>query len=261
VQLPLLSGRLLEERDDENAPAVVVANEATVRRYFPGTDPIGKQIRFWGTARTIVGVVADEKFMGLRDDAAPAIYPPLRQTPTWTGTLLVRSTGDPAALAPLLRQAVAAVDPDLALYDVRTMRETVDASVAQPRFTAVLLVSFAALALTLALAGVHGVLSWLVAQRTHEIGVRVALGAEPGAVVRQLTGHGLGLAAVGLVIGVGGALATARLLRSLLFGLTAVDPSTYALVVVGVLAVAGVASWLPARRAAAVDPVIALRTD
>ena len=257
----LRRGRLLEPRDDDKAPPVALLNEAAVRRYFPDTDPLGQELRWWGVTRRIVGIVADERFMGLAAETPQAVYTSLYQMPSWTGTTLLRVAGDPSRLEPLVRQAVAQVDPGVALFDVESMRDAVDESVAQPRFTAALLGGFAVVALLLALAGIHGLLSYLVTQRTHEIGVRIALGAAPGAVVRQVTGYGLGLAAAGLAMGVVGALGAGRLLRSLLFSVGATDPATFAVVAAGVMAVAALASCLPARRVVGIDPVTALRAD
>ena len=261
VGLPLIQGRALADRDDAHAPQVAVLNESAARRYFPNTSPLGHRIRFWGTWRTIVGVVGNERFHGLTEETPPAVYTPLWQTPMASVVLLVRTSRDPLQLWPAVHREVASVDPEIALYNVVTMPQALSRSVAQQRFTMLLLGAFAGAAMLLALIGVHGVLSYAVAQRTREVGIRMALGASRRTVARLIVGRGAVLSAVGITLGVGGAIAGSRLLSGLLFGVTALDPATYLIVAVSVAAVALLACVLPARRAMVIDPVIALRLD
>jgi putative ABC transport system permease protein len=261
VGIPLVHGRALGTRDDAHAPLVALLNEAAVHRYFPNESPIGHRIKFWGTWRTIVGVVGNERFRGLTETTPPAVYTPLRQTPMAAVVLLVRTSRDPLLLWPAVHREVSSVDPQLALFDVVTMPRALARSVDRQRFTMLLLGSFAGAAMLLALIGVHGVLSYAVAQRTQEVGIRMALGASRGAVARLVVGHGLVLSTIGIALGLAGAVAGSRLLSGLLFGVTASDAATYVVVAVAVGAVALVASAWPAYRAMATDPAIALRLD
>jgi putative ABC transport system permease protein len=258
MNVPLRRGRLLEDRDVEDAAGVLLINEAAVRRFFPGRDPVGQRLAFWGRERTIVGVVGNERFRGLAEEAPPAAYPPLAQVPIGSASLLARADG---GAVPALEAAVWALDPDLALSGVEPLDQTLAESIARPRFTTVLLGLFAGLALLLASIGVHGLLSYTVVQRTREIGIRLALGAPPPAVLALIARRGLALALAGTAAGLLGALALGRLLRSLLFGVGPSDPVTFAAAPLILVAVALVASYLPARRAARVDPMIALRSE
>ena len=268
VGLPLRRGRDVTERDRFGAPGVVVVNEAFVRRHFAGTDPIGQVIdrgqAWWPgqpTAFTIVGVVADEPFMGPTQAAEPAAYYPHAQFPMNDMWLVVKAEGDAAAVAPLLRERVWRVDRDLPLEQVRTMREVLGGAVAEPRFNVVLLGLFASAALLLAAVGIYGVLSYTVAQRTGEIGLRIALGAGRGQVVRQVVAQGLAVALGGVALGVVGSLAAGGVLSSLLVGVSGRDPVVLAGVVALLTTVAAAAAWLPARRASRVEPVVALRAE
>jgi putative ABC transport system permease protein len=259
--VPLRSGRLLREADDPSAAPVLLINEAAARRFFPEQAPLGQQIAFWGTARTIVGVVGDERFQGVAEAAPPAVYVPLAQAPTAGGSLLVRARRDPVSLAGAVRAAFREIDPALAVFGVETLDETLSRSVGQRRFTVLLLGLFAALALSLAVVGVHGVLSYSVAQRTREIGIRMALGATRRSVTRMVMGQGTGLIAAGILLGLVGALLLSRVLRGLLFGVSATDPAIFGGVALLLLLVALLASYLPARRATRVDPAITLRGE
>jgi putative ABC transport system permease protein len=261
VGLPLLRGRLLSDRDGVDAPTVAVINAAAAKKYFAGEDPIGHQLSYWGHAREIVGIVGDERFHGLTEAAPAAVYTPLAQTPTAALTLLVRTVGDPAQVAGAVRHEVWGVDSDIALFDVGTMQAALSESVARQRFTMMLLVVFGVAATVLALLGVYGVLSYTVAQRTGEMGIRVALGARRSAIVRLILRRAAVLVVVGLAIGLGVSLAGSRVLAHLLFGIGATDPVTYAAASVAIVAVALGASYLPARRAAGVEPGVALRGD
>ena len=261
VGLPLLRGRLLTDRDGAQSPAVAVINLSAAKRYFPGEDPIGRRIRFWGQWREIVGIVGDERFHGLTEAAPAAVYTPLQQTPTAAVTLLARTTGDPAQTVSAVQREVRGVDNDIALFKVGTMRAALAESVARQKFTMLLLGVFAAAAMVLALLGVYGVLSYTVAQRTGEMGIRVALGATRAEIIGLILRRGAALVVVGLVIGLAAALAGSRVLDHLLFGVGATDPTTFVIASLAIVTVALGASYLPARRAAAVEPASALRGD
>jgi predicted lysophospholipase L1 biosynthesis ABC-type transport system permease subunit len=239
----------------------VVLNETAAQRLFPDGDELGQQIAFWGTRRTIVGVVGNERFHGLTETAPIAAYIPLAQAPSrgGGGTLLVRTAGQPETLASAVRGVIAEVDPALAIFGMEPLTQTVSESIGTERFLMMLLLLFAALALVLAAVGIHGVVSYAVAQRTREIGIRLALGASPRTVrrlvmgqVARLTLWGLG---IGLLLGVG----FSRSLGGLLFGVGTTDPATYAGVMIVLGAVALLAAWLPLRRAMGVNPTVALR--
>jgi putative ABC transport system permease protein len=263
VGLGLVGGRLLEESDATAAPLVLVINQAAARRFFPDRSPLGQRIAFWGSQRTIVGVVEDERFQGIAEAAPIAVYSPLAQTPSvnGAGVLLVRTRGDVAGLGPALGRVIREVDPGLAVFGVEPLAHTVSRSLSKPRFTMLVLGMFAALALALAAIGIHGVISYGVVQRTREIGIRMALGARPGLVLRQVAREGLLLAGVGTLLGLVGSFAFGRVLRSLLFGISPVDPITYVGVTLFLAGVAVAASYAPARRAARVDPMVALRAE
>ncbi len=259
--VPLRRGRMLEPRDGVGAPDVLLLNEAAARRFFPGRDPVGQRISFWGRSREVVGVVANERFRGLGEDAPPAAYPPIAQVPMTTATLLVRATAQPATLVPALREAVWGLDPELALSGIEPLDRTLSDSIARPRFTTVLLGLFAALAVLLASIGIHGLLGYAVVQRTRELGIRLALGAPRGRLVLEVVGHGVALAMLGVGLGLVGALALTRLLQGLLFGVAPTDAGIFAATAVILAGVAALASCLPARRATRVDPLIALRSE
>jgi predicted lysophospholipase L1 biosynthesis ABC-type transport system permease subunit len=241
----------------------VVINEAAARRFFDGHEPLGKQLRFWGSARTIVGVVGNERFHGIDEAPPPAAYAPLSQAPSanGSGALLVRTAGDPAALAGSIRAAFRQQDPALAVFGLEPFVETVSRSVAERRFTMVVLGLLAAVALALAVIGIHGVLSYTVAQRAREIGIRLALGAHPGRVRRLVVRDGLTLAATGSLLGLIAAWGLTRGLSNLLYGVAPTDPLTFAAVPMVLMIVAFAASYIPARRATMVDPVSALRGE
>jgi putative ABC transport system permease protein len=263
VGLALLRGRLLAGSDTTGGPAVALINDAAARRFFGTSDPIGARITFWGASRTIVGVVANERFQGLIASAPIAVYLPLSQAPSanGAGVLLARTTGDPAALAPALRNIVRELDPELAVFGIEPLDHTLSRASAKHRFTMILLAVFALVALVLAVVGVHGVLSYSVVQRTREIGIRVALGAQPGQVLRLVVRQGLVLVALGLAVGLAGAAVLTSGLASLLFGVTRTDPMTYAVVVIVLMSAAAAAVYLPTRRALRIDPVEALRVE
>jgi putative ABC transport system permease protein len=260
--IPLVRGRAFTAHDDENAPPVAIINEAMARRFWPGEDPIGRGLSsYGGVSREVVGVVGDVKTRELSEAAGPQLYTPFPQTPWPFLAVVARTDGDPAALTATLRQAVAAVDPDLAAGDVRTIDDYLTQAVATPRFNATLIAGFAALALFLAGCGLYGVMSYSVAQRTREIGIRMALGAQPTDVRGMVVSQALRMGVTGLVIGVFAALAAARLLAGLLFDISPSDPATLATVCGMLLSVVLVAAYFPARRATRVDPMVALRSE
>lgn len=261
VQLPVSRGRAFEDRDGPTDPPVSIINETLARRFFDGREPIGQQVRLWGAARTIVGVVKDERINGLTREAPPAIYLPYRQAPSFNGgqALLVRASVPSTVVARELRSAVRQLDPQLAVFGVQPLSEVVGESVAQQRFLMMLLLAFAGVALVLAAIGIHGVLSYTVAQRRHELGIRVALGATPDRVTRLVLGQGARLTAAGLAVGMAAALALTRVLSAQLYGVAATDLMAFAAVLPVLGAVALLATWLPARRAVRLDPLEAMR--
>lgn len=261
LDVPLLSGRDLREGDAAGATPVALINRTAAERYFEDMEPLGRQLRFWGIPWTIVGVIGDERFHGLSADTEPAVYAPLAQAPQNSATLLVRTAGDPLSLAPSIRTQLRDIDPQLALHGIETLETTLAGSLSTPRFLAALISLFGAVALVLALVGVHGVLSYMVAQRSREMGIRVALGAANGDVLRLIVGEGARLAALGVAIGLALALALSRLLPTLLFGVSAADAATYIAVAGGTLITALLASWIPARRMLRMSPAAVLRAD
>jgi putative ABC transport system permease protein len=261
--LPLVRGRLFTEREMREQSNVVVINEALARRYFQGEDPIGRQLVINMTSpnvpTAIIGIVGDAKFVDLRSEAKPASYWPHPQLPYTAMTFTVRTVAEPLSYASAVEGAVHAIDKDQPVSDVRTMDQWIARSLAQARFSSVLLTLFAILALLLASIGIYGVMSYSVNQRTSEIGIRLALGAEKRDIVRMVVGNGARLAAFGLAIGVALALALSRTLSGLLYETAGTDPLTFAAVVATLGAVALLASYVPARRASRIPPVEALR--
>ena len=263
MRVPLKRGRMFGDNDRLGSPKVVIINEAAARQYFPGEDPIGKRVGVYQggfhTGAEIIGIVGDVRYGTIDSTARPDTYISYGQARLSRMMIFVRATGNPSALAPAVRAVVRRVAPHAPVFDVRSMSVRVATASAQTRFSAVLLGLFATVALSLAVMGIYGVLSFAVAQRTGEIGIRMALGAERGSVVALVLRDAAVLALVGLTIGLLVALALTRVLRTMLFEVTTTDPLTY-VAMASVLAVAVLAaSWIPARRAARVDPVIALR--
>ena len=266
LRIPLRSGRIFSAQDDARATRVVVINSAMARRYWPGGEPIGARVTLGDPAdssswRTVVGVVGDVRQNALNDDPYPQLFLPLAQTPQRAMLLLARTTGNPSALSGPIRHAVTALDPDLPVSDIRTLDERLDQSIAQPRVSMMLLAIFALMALVLAAVGIYGVLSYTVTQRTRELGIRMALGAESNSVMRLVVGQAMVPALIGVGLGLAGAWGATRLMSSLLFGVSATDPVTFIVVALFLLAVALLSSWVPARRATRVDPLIALRAE
>ncbi len=261
----LLRGRGFTDRDEAESPMVIVVSETLARNSWPGEDPIGKRLSVsWDgmISSEVIGVVADVRHNSL--DAVPrgTIYYAYPQFPIFSFmNLVVRSSSDPTALVTSIRREVSQLDADLPVYNVTTMRELVEGSVADERFNMLLLGLFAALALLLASIGIYGVISYSVTQRTHEIGIRVALGAEQARVLRLVIQRGMGLAVAGVVIGLGAALGLTRLMASLLFEVSGTDPLTFSGVALLLLSVALAACYVPASRATRIDPVTALRSE
>ena len=260
--IQLVRGRVFSARDDEKGPPVAIINETMARRFWPNEDPVGRRLTsYGGISREIVGIVRDVKNRDLAENAGPQLYTPYVQRPWPFLAVVARTTGDPVGLAATLRQAVAAVDPDLAAADVRTIDDYLAKSVATPRFNATLIAGFAILALFLAGCGLYGVMSYAVVQRSREIGIRMALGAQPGDVRGMVVSQAMKMGLAGLIVGLAGAFTASRLLGSLLFGIGPSDPPTFAVVCGLLLGVVLVAAYVPARRATRVDPMVALRAE
>jgi putative ABC transport system permease protein len=267
--IPLKAGRILDARDNEDSQQVVLINAEMARRFWPDMDPIGQRIhiavRLTDTAargdKTIVGVVGDVKYRGLDAEVVPEVYVPHAQQAVDSMTIAVRTAGDPLSFAPLARSVLASVDREMPIASVRSMDDVIGRSLAERRFAMLLLASFAAIGVLLATIGVYGVLAYMVAQRTQEIGLRLAIGASPADVVQLFAREGVVLAGLGLVGGLLTSLVAAKALTGLLFGVTATDPITLASVSVVLAGAAVCASYFPARRAASVDPMEALRHE
>ncbi|MGH8176770.1 MAG: ABC transporter permease [Steroidobacter sp.] len=261
--IPLLRGRALAHSDGEHTPHVAVINETMAREHWPGQEPVGKRLkRVWNDEWiTVVGVVGDVRYDGVASEIEPEIYRSFLQMPAHDMSLVVRVAQDPITLAGSLREEVASVDRTVPVSDIRTLDQLLASSVATSRFTTLLLAAFATVALTLAAIGIYGVLSYAVSRRAREIGVRMALGARRGDVLRMVLGHAALLASAGMACGVGAALATTHVLEGLLFGVSRTDAATFAVVPILLAGVALLAAYLPASRATRVDPAIALRLE
>jgi predicted permease len=259
--IPVVAGRSFAETDDSTSAWVVIISESIARKFFPQGEAVGKQLRFYGRPWNIVGIVGDIRELGPAQAPPLMLYTSMNQQSNESGFVVMKSRLAPGLAAERIRQAVLAVDNQQALINVRTMESYSESSLGQQRFMLALMVAFAVVALVLAVIGLYGVIAYMVAQRTREIGIRVALGASSGSVMRLVLGQGLGLAGVGVVVGLLGALALSRVLTGLLYGVSAQDPLVYAGVSLLLLLVAAAASALPARRAAAVDPLTALRME
>ncbi len=266
IGIPLVSGRFFDQSDNDKGLQSVIVNEALARQYFSGEDPVGKRVKFGkpesrNNWEVIVGVVGNEKQDGLGKDVKPEVYKSHLQDAQSEMTFILRTAVDPRSLVDAVRSEIRAMDKDLPPFDIKTMNDLLYESVARERFTMLLLAIFAGLALALAGIGIYGVINYSVARRTHEIGIRMALGADSKAVLRLVVGQGLRLAVAGVAIGLGAALALTRLMSSLLFGVSAIDPLTFAGVSLILITVAVVACSIPARRATKVDPMEALRYE
>jgi putative ABC transport system permease protein len=267
MSIPLLRGRQLTDQDTETTPNVVVISETMARRFWPGEDAVGRRIAV-GRIRSpadwvqVIGVAKDVRQFELNAEPKPQMYLTHRQFGFFDlRDLVVKTDVDPASLAATVRKAVWEIDKDQPVSNIQTMEQILADSIARQRFSMMLLAIFAAVALVLAAVGIYGVMSYSVAQRTHEIGIRMALGAQTGAVLKLAVGYGMKLVMAGIVIGLIAAFALTRVMSTLLFGVTATDPTTFALISLLLIAVAVLASYLPARRATRVNPIIALRYE
>jgi len=264
MSVPLLRGRTFTPRDAAKAPQVVVINETAAREFWPGGDPLGKHVIMgWFTDldAEIIGVVGDVRLTALKQPPRPTLYWPVEQVPNGFMTFMIRTSGEPMQLAGAVRTAIASIDPDQPVAKMQTMDEVVANSLNQPRFTALLLAIFSGVAVTLAVLGIYGVLFYTVSQRTHEIGIRMALGAQRSDVLRMVLSHGMALTLFGVGIGLALALAASRFLQQLLFEVQPTDPITYAGVAALLAVVALLACYIPARRATKVDPMVALHYE
>jgi putative ABC transport system permease protein len=261
IGIPLREGRYLDSRDTPDSAPVVLINEAMKRKFWPNEDAIGKRLRFGPSWVTIVGVVGDIRQSGLEQEPRPEVYLSSNHDPTPLSGLAIRTRVDPTRLAPAVRREIQMVDNNIPIVDVRSMDEVLDREVFQRRAQMVLLSIFTAIALLLASIGIYGVLAYLVAQRTREIGIRMALGAAPRDVILTVAGRGVALSMAGVALGITAALALSRVVSSLLFGVSPSDPRTFVAVAALLLGVAAVASYVPARLAMRIDPMLALRGD
>jgi len=273
--IPLHRGRFFTQNDNEHSPPVIVIDESFAREYFPNQDPIGKRINIGiiDTEPEIVGVVGHVKHWGLDTDGdakhpiMAQTYMPLMQLPDvlWTGPpqseVVVRTKGSPAGLVPAIRDAIEKMNGENVMYETKPLEQILAESLAARRFSMILLGVFAALALLLSSIGIYGVISYVVGQRTHEIGIRMALGAQPSHVLRLMLGEGMKMALVGVAIGMAAAFGLTQLIASMLFGVSATDPITFCGVGLVLTGVALTACYIPARRAMRVDPMVALRYE
>ena len=264
LQVPLIDGRVFSDRDTDNTPKVVIVNETMARRLWPGESPVGKHITIWRDEqfpREIVGVVGETK-RSLDDDPSQQMYVPYAQDASWSSmSFVIRTSGDPASTSPTVRNEIRLLDKGAPVFNVRTMNDLLTTSVAPRRTPMLMLSAFAAAALLLAMIGIYGVTSYYVTQRTQEIGIRMALGAQMSDVLKLVLKGGMALATIGVVAGLAGAFALTRWMTSLLFGVKPTDGLTFIAVAVSLLAAASLACYLPARRASKVDPLVALRYE
>jgi putative ABC transport system permease protein len=267
LHIPLLQGRTFNRQDRQGTPGVVLINEAFARRYWPGQNPLGKRIQMGDRNANdspyleVVGVVKDGKYVTLGEDATPFFYLNLAQRYESSPTLIVRTRGNPLDYLAAVRGEILALDKTLPVFDVKTMRQHLGFALLPARLAGSVLGIFGLVALALAAAGIFGVMAYSIAQRTHEIGIRMALGAEARDVLRLIIGQGLKLVLIGIGIGLAVALGLTRLMTSLLYGVSPTDPLTFIGVTLLLIFVALLACWIPARRATKVDPMIALRYD
>ena len=266
MRIPVLKGSVFTRAHDARGAPVVVINEEVARRYLGGMDPIGARIRFGGPNSknpwmTIVGVVGNVAGESLDAERRPMMYRALTQASSLSMSLVVRTSGRPEQLIDAVGRAVRDTDPDLPVYAVQTMEQVQAATAASRRFSMQVLGGFALLALLLSAIGIYGVMAYLVSQRTHEIGIRMALGARPGSVVGMVLSYAMTLAAIGVLAGAVAAVVLTRFIAGMLFGISPTDPSTFVVIALTLGLTAAVAAVTPARRAARVDPMVALRGD
>jgi predicted permease len=266
MEIPLLQGRFFNERDNLTNPQVAIVDDYMAQQLWPNEDPIGKRIRNGGLDSkspwiTVVGVVGRIRQYALDTESRIAFYLPQTQYVTRGMNIVLRTSTDPASMTSAVKSATHEVDPDLPLYDVRTMSQRVEISLARRRFAMLLLGLFAALALALATIGIYGVMAYLVNQGTREIGIRMALGATQRNILNLIVRKGMALAFSGVLIGLAAAFALTRLMRTLLFGVNSSDPATFLAIALLLAAVAFLASYIPARRATRIDPMLSLRSE
>jgi predicted permease len=266
MKIPIISGRFFTDQDTRESTRVVIVDENMARAYWPNTDPVGKRLKHGGANSnapwmTIVGVVGNVKHYALDNDSRVAIYFPHLQTLDGSMSIAVRTTADPLSLAAAVTREAQAMDPNTPIYEVKTMEQWLTESLARRRFSMFALGLFAGVAMLLAAIGIYGVISYSVAERTREIGIRMAMGAQTRNVLKLVIEHGMALTGIGIAIGLAGAFAITRVMAKLLFGVTASDPLTFALIALSLIFVALAACYLPARRAAKVDPIVALRYE
>jgi len=263
--IPIVRGRAFTAADSRDAPGVAIVSEAFARTAWPNEDPIGKRFQAGNATRTgpvtVVGVVGGVRHVTLDAAPGPEMYRPLAQAPMSMVTVVMRTAGDPLAIASLARQTIRDIDPDVPISDLRSVDQVLSASVARPRLVMSLLLVFAGVGVVLGAVGVYGVIAYAVGERRREIGVRIALGAEPRTVAGSVVLHGLRYAAIGVALGLAGAFAATRAMQTLLFGVTPTDPLTFGALSAFLIAVAALASYVPARSAARTDPMVALRSE
>ena len=263
IGIPLLQGRLFGNEDQANTPPVVVINQTMARRFWPNQDPLGKQIKTVddGTTATVVGVVGDAKHYWLEEEQKPQMYDSYSQDPGLFATVVVRTDVEPLSLSEPVRQALWRVDADQPMWKIRTVEFLVKRSTADRRFLMALMGIFAVLALVLTIIGLYGVISYLVNQRTQEIGIRMALGAQMRDIMRMVLKQGMVLVLIGVGLGLGAAWLLTRLMSRLLYQVSATDPLTFVAISLLLITVALLACYIPARRATKVDPLVALRYE
>ena len=267
LKTPVISGRVFSDEDQPNSQRVAIIDQTLANRYWPGQDPLGKHISFNGPPAgqnpwvTIVGVVGDMKSDGFEAPLAPHIYLPVFQGPPYASVLFLKTNSNPGALSDQIRSEVQSIDSNLPLFSVRTMDEVIARSMAQRRFALEILAVFAGVALLLAAIGIYGVMSYAFSRRVHELGIRIALGAQRVDILRMALSEGMRLILFGLIVGVIGATILTRFLRTLLFNVTATDPLVFVSIATLLAAVALLACYIPARRATRVDPLVALREE
>lgn len=274
MRIPLLKGREFDEHDDANSRNVIIIDETLARRFWPEKDPIGEHIRIDDASPAppreveVVGVVHDVKHNNLLDEPTPTVYAPIFQTPQGTlpflannMNLVVRTSNDPLRAAAVIRQEVLNADLDIAASNIRTMKQYLATAIATRRFNLILVTLFAAVALLLAATGIYAVVSYSITQRTREIGIRMALGAQSSDILKMIIAQGLKMTVAGVIIGTVGSLLLTRTLSSLLFDVTATDPGTYILMSLLLLGVASLACIVPAKRAIRIDPLVAFRSE
>ncbi len=263
IGIPFIQGRLFGNEDKPDSPPVVIINQTMARRFWPNQDPLGKQVKFAedGTVGTIVGIVGDAKHYWLEEEQRPQMYGAYTQQPGYFATVVIRTTVEPLSLSEPVRQALWKVDADQPMWKIRTVEFLVDRSVADKKFLLALMGIFAALALLLTIIGLYGVISYLVNQRTQEIGIRMALGAQMGDILRMVLKQGMILVVIGVALGLGAAWMLTRLISKLLYQVSPTDPVTFAGIAALLIGVALLACYIPARRATKVDPLVALRYE